>query len=496
MSLLNDERENYIFGGIARQAGKFLPSRLRGAAKYLSKLSQVGDYANFHDNKTGYRSPFFDTQKLLRRKKPKYESDGYFLLAESEKRKKDIGTPASINKFFKELEKEYLENFPKDFHADVKEAVEQARQLDLDAIKNDKLSFKSDQKEIRNLINKLKGTEKNRTEMKDGGVSMLKPDYIDIDGDDNKIEPMKIAVKQRDGMAIGGLLEDDREQYVIGGAISAIKKGITKLLAKVKESAGKRQDSKRVVELRTTLKEFDDYDSMLQKKMADDPVNTDYTEEFELLQEAKFYVESELTQFSKMNRAEGGEIQEEEELPMELENSEMLPDDEMEDEFLDYVLDTALTDQEEEMLMSKLEQDGEMSMLFDKVIDVAQEFAGSGPVEGPGSGVSDSIPARLSDGEFVFTAKAVEEIGADNLMAMMKDAEMKADDRQGLAEGGEPEEETVEMPVEKSATKQDIRVVKTTVDNGGKGLLDEDEISKSIKSKMMLDNRTGRHVQS
>ena len=58
------------------------------------------------------------------------------------------------------------------------------------------------------------------------------------------------------------LLEDDREQYVIGGAISAIKKGITKLLAKVKESAGKRQDSKRVVELRTTLKEFDDYDSI------------------------------------------------------------------------------------------------------------------------------------------------------------------------------------------------------------------------------------------
>ena len=79
-------------------------------------------------------------------------------------------------------------------------------------------------------------------------------------------------------------------------------------------------------------------------------------------------------------------------------------------------------------------------MLFDKVIDVAQEFAGSGPVEGPGSGVSDSIPARLSDGEFVFTAAAVEEIGADNLMAMMKDAEMKAEERQGLAEGGMPEE--------------------------------------------------------
>ena len=176
---------------------------------------------------------------------------------------------------------------------------------------------------------------------------------------------------------------------------------------------------------------------------------------------------------------------------------EMLPDDEMEDEYLDFILDEALDNDEEDYLMSQLQDNDRLSEIFDKVIDVAQEFAGSGPVEGPGSGVSDSIPARLSDGEFVFTAKAVEEVGADNLMAMMKDAETKADDRQGLANGGEPEEEeTVEMEVEKPASKQDIRVVKTTVDNGGKGLLDEDEISKSIKSKMMLDNRTGRHVQS
>ena len=171
-------------------------------------------------------------------------------------------------------------------------------------------------------------------------------------------------------------------------------------------------------------------------------------------------------------------------------------DEEMEDEYLDFILDEALDEEEEDFLMNQLEANEELSIIFDKVIEVASEFAGSGPVIGPGSGVSDSIPARLSDGEFVFTAKSVDEIGADNLMAMMKDAEMKADDRQGLANGGEPEEDTVEMEVEKPATKQDIRVVKTTVDNGGKGIRDEDEISKSIKSKMMLDNRTGRHVQS
>ena len=34
-----------------------------------------------------------------------------------------------------------------------------------------------------------------------------------------------------------------------------------------------------------------------------------------------------------------------------------------------------------------------------------------GPIDGPGTGISDSIPAMLSDGEFVFTAKAVRNAG-------------------------------------------------------------------------------------
>jgi hypothetical protein len=142
--------------------------------------------------------------------------------------------------------------------------------------------------------------------------------------------------------------------------------------------------------------------------------------------------------------------------PME---SEMEPDGEMEDNYTRFIMEEALTEDEEDMLMSKLEQDEELAMLFDKVIDVAQEFAGSGPVEGPGSGVSDSIPARLSDGEFVFTAKAVEEIGADNLMAMMKDAEAKADERQPLQKGGIPEFKEEIRPVETpQMTEQVIRV--------------------------------------
>jgi len=179
---------------------------------------------------------------------------------------------------------------------------------------------------------------------------------------------------------------------------------------------------------------------------------------------------------------------------MEQPQDGMSSDNEMEKEFLDFILDEALSPEEEEMLMSRLEQDDQLAELFDKVIDVAQEFAGSGPVEGPGSGVSDSIPARLSDGEFVFTAASVEEIGADNLMAMMKDAEMKAEERQGLVEGGMPdEEETVTMKVQEQKEPK-VQIAKATV-NSTRGLLDEDEISKGIKSKMMLDPNQ-RHVRS
>jgi hypothetical protein len=161
----------------------------------------------------------------------------------------------------------------------------------------------------------------------------------------------------------------------------------------------------------------------------------------------------------RMGYEEGGSIDDQMMMvmtpPME---SEMESDEDMEDGYTRFIMEEALTEDEEDMLMSKLEQDEELAMIFDKVIDVAQEFAGAGPVEGPGSGVSDSIPARLSDGEFVFTAKAVEEIGADNLMAMMKDAEAKADERQPLQEGGELKEETMAMKT--PMTEQVIRVEK------------------------------------
>lgn len=114
-----------------------------------------------------------------------------------------------------------------------------------------------------------------------------------------------------------------------------------------------------------------------------------------------------------------------------------LPDEEMEDDFVEFVLDESLEESEMDYLMDALEADDQLSMIFDKVILASSEFSGAGKVEGPGDGTSDSIPARLSDGEFVFTKKATDQIGADNLQAMMDDAERAYDGGlMKMAEGG------------------------------------------------------------
>ena len=98
-------------------------------------------------------------------------------------------------------------------------------------------------------------------------------------------------------------------------------------------------------------------------------------------------------------------------------------DEEMESGFVDHVLDESLEPEEQDYLMGALEADPRLSEIFDKVVETASEFTGEGEVEGPGTGVSDSIPARLSDGEFVMTQKATNQIGAENLQSLMDEAE-------------------------------------------------------------------------
>jgi hypothetical protein len=103
------------------------------------------------------------------------------------------------------------------------------------------------------------------------------------------------------------------------------------------------------------------------------------------------------------------------------------PDEEMEEDYVSYVMEQTLSPEETEYVNSVLATDDRLSVLFDKLILASSEFSGEGKVEGPGDGTSDDIPARLSDGEFVFTKKAVDQLGTDNLQILMDDAERAYD---------------------------------------------------------------------
>ena len=95
-------------------------------------------------------------------------------------------------------------------------------------------------------------------------------------------------------------------------------------------------------------------------------------------------------------------------------------------EGMDAIIDTSALSQEEENLLDEaVEMHPELEAIIPKL--VATEFTDDGEVEGPGTGTSDSIPALLSDGEFVFTAKAVKHLGVDKLRKMMKQAEESYD---------------------------------------------------------------------
>ena len=178
---------------------------------------------------------------------------------------------------------------------------------------------------------------------------------------------------------------------------------------------------------------------------------------------------------------EGIEQYEEDKVEEQMDDLMMVPDEQMEDDYTDFIIGESLTPEDEEYLLTTLEQDDRLSMIFDQVVDTASEFSGSGPVEGPGSGVSDSIPARLSDGEFVMTAKATEKLGSDNLQGMMKQAEIDADiddvKRQIKAAGGEVE-----------AEKEEEAIVDTSVSGNKSVVMPSSITDRKIKESMLSLN--------
>ena len=167
----------------------------------------------------------------------------------------------------------------------------------------------------------------------------------------------------------------------------------------------------------------------------------------------------------------------------------MVADEDMEENFVDYIIKEALPEDKQMKLKEQLEANPDLSELFDEVVIRASEFTGAGSVDGPGTGTSDDIPARLSDGEFVFTAKAVEQIGADKLMKMMKDAEAAYDDREAMYMGGLMDEPEVNpMQPNEMTLNYNIQSKPETV-SGANPLLaaqeEEDVIKEEIKKGML-----------
>jgi hypothetical protein len=107
--------------------------------------------------------------------------------------------------------------------------------------------------------------------------------------------------------------------------------------------------------------------------------------------------------------------------------AEQATDEETETEYFKSIITDVLVPDEIAYLQKAISSDTMLEDILQKVIVSATEFSGEGSVKGPGDGTSDSIPARLSDGEFVITEKATKELGPENLQALMDTAERKYD---------------------------------------------------------------------
>ncbi len=146
---------------------------------------------------------------------------------------------------------------------------------------------------------------------------------------------------------------------------------------------------------------------------------------------------------------------------MEEAKASQLPDEKMEDNYIEFIMDESLSGSDQDYLVEALQKDERLADILDQVILTASEFSGAGEVDGPGTGVSDSIPARLSDGEFVFTKKATDQIGAENLQRMMDDAERAYDGGlTAMANGGmmgQDEEELESQGSSYNKTDEEIK---------------------------------------
>jgi len=147
--------------------------------------------------------------------------------------------------------------------------------------------------------------------------------------------------------------------------------------------------------------------------------------------------------------AEGGEVEGPMEVPeltpeqetnLDMQMEEAIPPMEEGEMDVSAQVDTSVLDSDEEALLE------EVIEMHPGIVDVivkltTKEFTGQGEVDGPGTGTSDDIPAMLSDGEFVFTAKATKQLGVDKLRKQMKTAEDEYDNSMAVQDSQQIEYE-------------------------------------------------------
>ena len=99
--------------------------------------------------------------------------------------------------------------------------------------------------------------------------------------------------------------------------------------------------------------------------------------------------------------------------------------------YVDYVAREALTPEELELWNRTLDADEDLAYAVDKFIFYLSEYVNpkGGLIKSHGleSGSVDCLPARLKNRTFIFTRKATAQIGADNLQAIMEEAEARYD---------------------------------------------------------------------
>lgn len=272
--------------------------------------------------------------------------------------------------------------------------------------------------------------------MATGGL-MSQPPYI-AKNDPNQdvgITPYDVNTPQsaRQGMP-SRLLSPTRTRFKHGGLMKRMKYGEGDLSTKEVTELTKFEQLQAMKDLGLPLtdqqeQELEEYNAAksVKPKMALGGMIGVEKGKYDQRPDYQAYAEGDVVEDEDMNKAETDMemMAEEDQSLLEPMGMNEEPMDEMEDEDMgdmDAIIDTsALSEEEEKILDDAVEMHPELEAIIPKI--VATEFTDDGEVEGPGTGTSDSIPALLSDGEFVFTAKAVKHLGVDKLRKMMKQAE-------------------------------------------------------------------------